>query len=172
MIRGTGIMNRKISPSQLYTCVLVGAVILLTLLAARQGSQRTLQTSLERNESYRPPKLQPSLATPPRPEPQIPEEVYDTEAEAPPPTVAGKPVMILQHDCQCYDEHITELARHSVAQHARYAAAHGYSHRVSTGQYVPRENWSGTQYMNKVHLALQVILEELEKGDEGVQWIQ
>lgn len=33
------------------------------------------------------------------------------------------------------------------------------------------EKWRGTQYMNKVWLALQTVLEEIEKGPDGAEWI-
>ena len=86
------------------------------------------------------------------------------------------PILILQHDCKCRllfhksDEHAASLSELSERQHRQYAEAHGYVYRLSTGQYVPRQGWGGSNYMNKVFLTLQVMLEELEREDR-VEWI-
>ena len=86
------------------------------------------------------------------------------------------PILVLQHDCRCKGLYLSEvdsynnLASVSERQHREWAGAHGYVYRLSTGQYVPKEGWGGSDYLNKVWLALQIILEELERED-GVEWI-
>ena len=80
------------------------------------------------------------------------------------------PIMILQYNCHCQAIELQRLAQSSVEQHAKYASAHGYVHRSSSGQFLPRTGWHGSPFMNKIHLLLRVALEEIERED-GVQWI-
>ena len=168
---GTAILGRKLGFARACIGVLVTTVLILTYLFAQQDGASSLLQDLASEADWRPLWSAQNLSSH-RPSSAATLE-YPSDIEAFDKTlpVPPHPIMILQHHCQCYDEHITELARHSVEQHARYAAAHGYAHRVSLAQYIPREGWSGTQYMNKAYLALQVVLEELEKGDDGVQWV-
>jgi len=168
---GTTILGRKLGFAQACIGLLVITVLSLTYLFAEQDGASSLLQNLASEADWRPLWSAQNLSSD-HPSSAAPlEDPSNTEAIETPLSGTHHPIMILQHHCQCYDEHITELARHSVEQHARYAAAHGYAHRVSTAQYIPREGWGGTQCMNKAYLALQVVLEELEKGDDGVQWV-
>jgi hypothetical protein len=98
------------------------------------------------------------------------------EPQSPPQPRFKHPILLLQYDCQCRlvyhgaDDHAALLKNLSARQHQEYADAHGYVYRLTTGQYVPREDWPGSNYMNKVFITLQVILEELGR-DDRVEWV-
>lgn len=78
--------------------------------------------------------------------------------------------MILQHNCHCQQQSLQELVEVSRYQHEKYANAHGYVYEMSSGNFLPKEGWGGAKFMNKVHLLIKVILDEMDRED-SVKWV-
>lgn len=76
------------------------------------------------------------------------------------------PVMIVQH----FHLH-EEMQMRSMRNHHKYAEAHGYPYFADNTSYVPLERTWKQKSVNKLYSQLRVMLNELAKGKDRVEWI-
>lgn len=79
-------------------------------------------------------------------------------------------ILIFQH-FNLHDSRVHMLQNYSMGQHRQYADFWGYQYITSTLNVIPADHTIRQRQMNKIYALIATVLAEVDKGDQGADWI-